>query len=1596
MKEKIIKTSFKILAIVFSTLVVFSCILYFYFSSVSGQKTLSNLVVSTLSKKLNTPVLGQISYKFPDWIQIGNLLIKDKKGDTLVFSKKAYIAIKMWDAVDKKLNITDIHFENIFINVNRHSDKFNYQFILDTFKGDTLNVKNKGSFAYHLDKIKIHNLKLNYSDSKAGHKIFAFLKDASTGFEVLNPDKSVYKLNDIVAVGLDLKGEIGQNKKENSKPKNELDFMFRNLILNEVAWDFKIAQNAVKAKGVFLDIKPEVFDIKNTIFAFKKIKFSAQVFNYQQFPLARAIENQINFNNLGIEKLGVLLNNVKLSKDGFFGKLTTVHATEKNGWTLKSAESEISIVGNQVELKRLRVKVNNTQIFANLKLNVDSSNIENSVFKIELAESKIAVKDAFVFNQELNFNAFLKKLENENIFVEGKAEGNIKNILLNKFILKAPKTTQIHLKGIVSNLNDPIFNLKIVAFSTSKKDIYHLIPASKMPSNISFPDRMFFDGYLKGSMGSLYLNVNAKTEQGSVNTVAHIYNLGTSKTLKYTGKIDFKQFNTGFFIQKPELGQTSGSLAFDGSGLDSKSLKLNLNGKIDELNYQNKIYHAIEFNGLLNNQVFVAKLNIDDSSAQLKWDGKIDFSKPELAISGSSTIASVNLKELGFIRENIEVRGEMDIKEFKLDFKDPRVLVTGKNISIYKDDKLYPIGDLKIETSSEGDKSTIDLETSFMKFSAGGNFDYSQLKDVILTEINHYFNIPDYKPLISSKPYLFNVNGKIQYDPIFKAFLPDIHGFAPISVQTLLRSEGNIPILGKISIPYLLYDSIKIYNTSFDYFGDRQSLKYFLKSEQISNVSYRVRNATIDGKLEGNKADFSLAIKDSVDLNIHALHGYIQNIDNKIRLTFDASGSKLFYKSWSGNPNGYIDYSKDGFYINDVIFTSDKQIVRLNTINEKPNSPIKIFAQNLDLNSLSKAVKQDSIFISGFLDADVQIENYMDGPIAFFGDFKVNKFFLNQISLGEFSGNAKNEGVKGLSLRSNIKGENANIRLIGNYSSEKENALDLKIFADSVNSKVLEPYVDGILNEVTGNFSGEFAVKGSASKPDIGGFVVLPNFKFKLVETGAKMELINQKVIIKDQKILLQNIQLTDNFNSKLNLNGFLNIETLPNYSYTIDINSKDFNFIDSKSGDNDLFYGTGFFETDLKLKGKNLDFVLSGDVKIGSKTDITMLMPDDSQLPNELEPMVTFMNFKNPEKKIADIKPKNQSINFANTLNINVEVSDKAKLNILMDQVTGDLLTVKGEGKLNTGFDNKGSLYILGRFDIKEGSYNLTYQIINKKFIISDKSKSYISWSGDPLEANLFITAEHNLGKKSLANYPFQSEELKKLKPNIPLRVDLVLSGVLSQPKIDFELVLNETDIGASKDEFQKAGFKTIDDKGIKNESNINIAKSELIKDQSIMILMTGAFNFEDFGNKIESSKNYEDIARQKVSDLISSQLNKYAAGIIKGIDLDLGLQSGYNLANDSRNTNLSLGVKKKFAKDRLILSVGKNFELENKDLRSSEIFDNIQANFIITKDGRYRLNVFRKNLNQMVIEGSVIETGLGFVVAIDYETWKELMKKQ
>jgi hypothetical protein len=174
----------------------------------------------------------------------------------------------------------------------------------------------------------------------------------------------------------------------------------------------------------------------------------------------------------------------------------------------------------------------------------------------------------------------------------------------------------------------------------------------------------------------------------------------------------------------------------------------------------------------------------------------------------------------------------------------------------------------------------------------------------------------------------------------------------------------------------------------------------------------------------------------------------------------------------------------------------------------------------------------------------------------------------------------------------------------------------------------------------------------------------------------------------------------------------------------------------------------------------------------------------------------------------------------------------------------------------------------------------------------------------------------------------------------------------------------------------------------------------SELNK-QVFSLLLLGRFVGE---NPFESSGegfNAGAYARQSVSKLLTEQLNNLAGGLIGGVDLNFDVASSddYTTGTRRNRTDLNVGLSKQLLNNRLTVSVGSNFELEgpqNTDQRSSNLAGNVAVSYLVSRDGRYMLRAYRKNEYFGVVDGYIIETGLRFIITLDYERFADVFRRK
>mgnify|MGYP001553519468 FL=1 len=95
----------------------------------------------------------------------------------------------------------------------------------------------------------------------------------------------------------------------------------------------------------------------------------------------------------------------------------------------------------------------------------------------------------------------------------------------------------------------------------------------------------------------------------------------------------------------------------------------------------------------------------------------------------------------------------------------------------------------------------------------------------------------------------------------------------------------------------------------------------------------------------------------------------------------------------------------------------------------------------------------------------------------------------------------------------------------------------------------------------------------------------------------------------------------------------------------------------------------------------------------------------------------------------------------------------------------------------------------------------------------------------------------------------------------------------------------------------------------------------------------------------------------------------------------------------------SVPVGLLKRLLNDRLTVTVGSNFALEgpqNSNQQSNNIAGNVAIDYALSSDGRYKLRAYRKNDYQGVIDGYVVETGMSFIITLDYNKFEQIFQSR
>jgi translocation and assembly module TamB len=1223
--------------------------------------------------------------------------------------------------------------------------------------------------------------------------------------------------------------------------------------------------------------------------------------------------------------------------------------------------------------------------------------------KTSLKNSQLAFKDILLLAPDLAQNPPFKGNENELLKFNGSVSGTVNNLKISQTSIKGFGDAKLDFQGQITGLPEvkkATFNLKINEFLITQKDLLKIAPKGSIPNNLELPQKVSIVGKIKGKLSDLQIDTKLKSDLGDASFKGKLVNITANKNQQYDGLITFDGFEMGKFIKQTEqVGRLTLSAKIKGTGFDPKTIKASVDGTIEQAELRGYNYKNMVLQGDLANQIATIKGNIKDPNIMLTIDSKFDISQAYPSIKGNVNISELNLKPLGFYTENIGIKGDIVIDMPITNPENPSGIITIKQGFLLKDNKPIKIENTVLTAQNNAEGKKITINAPFLKANLNGNFNYLQLSDIFITTINRYFVLPEiaYKPVTS--PYRLAMDIKLVIHPLIQAFIPGLTRLDTTRLLANLDSQADTIFRANLTMPYLEYDTIKVKNVRLKMAANANKLAYSGGLDGVILTGFQVRKTSLIGDVSNNIASFKATFKDSLNKDRHEMIGLLQSIDNQYNVRLKKGGLLLNYTPWQVDSTGYIGYGKAGLLIRNFNIANGQQRLAINSTTTVPNGPINITTDSLDIKNFVSLFSPDSTLASGKIDGKILLSNYMVTP-SFTGDVTIKKFRFQKKEIGDLVVNVFNETANKITAKATLLSKNNDLLLTGNYYLKTKNSLDLDLVINKLGAETIEAFSFGQLRRAKGMMKGQATIKGEMTNPEIKGNLNFDKVAFDVSQLGSRYLIDNQSLVFDNQTIRFNQFVVSDTLNQPLKVNGTVVLTNLPLIKYDLKVDAKNFMLVNSTRKDNDFFYGKAFVDANLTLQGISEKAKIEGDIKVKENSKLSVIIPNLDEISSS-EGVVVFVNRKNPPSDSTKKDSSNTDRfvnNFVSEITLDIQADDKSEFTIIVDEINGDNLKVKGNARLNAGV-NAGKAYIFGTYDLTEGNYGLTYEVLKRQFIIQKGSN--IIWTGDPMNADVNITAIY---KTNTSPIDLMSSETgidqAIYRQKMSFDVLLTMQGKLSKPDPSFKIeVSKEQNLTVAQNVIESvtAKLKTL------NEGTQNGDKSSIDKQVFALLILNRFFSEKSsdfFSGGTGGGINAEAFARQSVSKLLSNQLDQFASDLIKGVDLDINLASSQDYFNGqaSKRTDLSLGLSKVFFNDKIEVKVGRNFELENtsKVTRNpSEVFDNLTVNYKLTNDGRYLFKAYRKNQFQSVLEGFIVETGVGFTVTMEYGKFKEVFTK-
>ncbi|CAM4275346.1 translocation/assembly module TamB [Flavobacterium terrigena] len=1649
--HKYFKKSLKILGWIIGSIIGLFLLLVLAIQIPAVQNAIKNKAVTYLEGKIHTPVsIGKIEIGLPKKFILNDVYFQSQTGDTLLSGEKIAVNLSLFKLFDDEIEINSISLKNITANVKRDKDSiFNFDYIIDAFASKTAK-SNEKEMKFSIHNISLENIRMHFDDAITKNNLNVSLANFETRMKVFDLKKMDFEIPKIKLHGLSVKLKQGELLREittntvvtaDSIIKKRPDLNIKlgkidlskitvaydnagtklnsGLTLDKLFIDFKetnlpkqqIAINKFELSGVKGGLTLGKFDRKLDIKTLPKQAIPQWKLSLAETKIknvdfrfddenARKLPKGVDYNHLNIKQLNLEAKNLNYATNtnAVSGEIQSLTIKEQSGLNIEKLRTDFTYTTHGVQLKKLHLKTENTLLqneitvqYASLEALKEDPGILG--INADLQKSHVAFKDILLFAPDLIQVPFFKNNANSIANINGRIVGKLNDIIFPNLEVSGIGSSRVSVSGRIIGLPDAEkawYNLNIKNVQASARDIENLVDKGTIPSSIQLPQNSNIKGTFKGKLNNFNTNLAVNSSFGNAH-VKTSFDSRIKNKEKYNGVAELNNFDLGKLIKDSSVGKITMKANVKGTGLNPKTATANVNGFMQKGIFNDYAYQNLALKGTIINGRYNATAKINDPNVEFDLVSNGTFNATYPQVNVKMNVAMANLQKLNFNTEPLKFRGQFDAKMTTADIDYLNGTITGNNLLLVNQKGQFPMDSINIIATSTAEKNTLQVQSQFLKANVTGKYQLSEVTTAITNSIDKYYDIsPSTKK--KTKPQHFDFNVNVSNDPIITQLFSEIKQLEPINISGRYNSVNDTIILNA-SIPKLVYGDNTISNGVVKINTLDNALVYSTTIGEIQNADFRLPNTLLEGKVSDNLLTYKLQLRDDKAKDQYVVAGTLKAVNGDTEIHLLPQDLLLNYEKWALSESNLIRFGNQGIYANEFTLRNGNSVIALQSKFAGTNAPLVIRFIDFNIETLSHMIQKENLAYGGIINGEATIENMTTKPI-FVSDLTIKNFTYKKETVGNISLKVNNKVANTYAVEATITGQGNNVTLDGIYQNANQ-SFNLNLDLKQLNLASIQPFTAEQLTKSSGHVSGKFLVKGTIDQPKVIGDLQFHNGAFTVTKLNSAFELLNDKITFTEEGMEFKNFSLSDSEKNTLRLRGKVDTPNYRDYAFNLRVNADNFKVTNSTAKDNDLYYGKLFVDTNLRIKGDLNKPIVDGNIKVNKNTELTIVLPQSDPSIADREGIVEFVDQDAPpmDKRLIIAGDSISQTKFKGmNVSVNIEVDKDAELTMIIDKGNGDYLKLKGEAQLTGGIDESGKTTLTGRYELKEGTYEMTFNYLKRKFEIRDGS--YILWTGEPTTADINITAVY---KSKTAPIDLLDDQLGNVTPTvrntykqrIPFETHLKMKGELLKPEITFDIILPEGNYNVSSEIVTNTRTKL---------EQLRQQPEELNKQVFALLLLNRFIGENPFAN--ESGRGAETLARQSVSKLMSQQMNNLAGNLIKGVELDFDLESSDDYTTGAREnrTDLNVGVSKQLLNDKLKVTVGSSFGIESPEQTNREttnIAGDVSLDYQLSKDGRYMLRAYRKNEYQVALQGQIIETGVAFIITMDYNKFKELFHR-